>query len=369
MKTAIIHDWIIDIGGAENCLKEFYSLFPESDIFTLIAKTESLEEIGINKNVNQSFISKLPFAEKKYRNYLPFFPLAIEQFDLTDYKFILSTSHAVAKGVMTNAKQLHITYCCTPIRYAWHMYYEYIKTAKLTKGLKTKLIKIILHYIRLWDYTTAFRPDYYIAISKFIAKRIEKTYGKVADVIYPPVDIEKFTLCENKDNYYLTASRMVPYKRIDTIVEAFNNLPDKKLVVIGDGPDYEIIKKKSSKNIEILGYQNNDELKKYMQKAKAFVFAAEEDFGILPVEAQACGTPVIAYGAGGVKETVIENETGVFFYEQNIQSIINAIDKFENNNHNFEPKIIRNNAKKFNYDKFRNEIISYINSKKQQYNF
>lgn len=368
MKTAIIHDWIIDLGGAENCLKEFNIILPDSDVFTLISKDDSLKKLGINpKNVKQSFIKKLPKAQKKYRNYLPFFPIAIEQFDLSDYDIVLSTSHAVAKGVMTNAKQLHITYCCTPIRYAWDMYFEYIKTANLNKGIKGKIAKIVLHYIRMWDYTTANRPDYYIAISNYIAKRIEKTYGKKADVIYPPVNINDFTLNEKKEDYYFTASRMVPYKRIPMIVEAFSKMPDKKLVVLGEGPDYDKVKKIATKNVEILGYQSFEVLKENMQKAKAFVFAAEEDFGIIPVEAQACGTPVIAYIKGGVRETVIESKTGIFFDKQTPESIIEAVNKFEKMENKINPHDCRKNAEKFSEERFRKEIREYIEMKRKEF--
>jgi len=368
MKTAIIHDWIVDIGGAENCLKEFNSYFPESDFYTLISKQDSLIKIGIDpKKVKNSFISKLPFAEKKYRNYLPFFPLAIEQFDLSEYDFILSTSHAVAKNVITNAKQLHITYCCTPIRYAWDMYFEYCKTSGLNKGIKGKIAKIILHYIRMWDYSCANRPDHYIAISEYISRRIKKVYNIDSGVIYPPVNVSDLECKTNKQEFYLTASRMVPYKRIDKIVEAFSKMPDKKLIVIGDGPDFNKVKSKAAKNVEILGYQSFDVLREYMQNAKAFVFAAEEDFGIIPVEAQACGTPVIAYGVGGARETVIDNKTGVFFYNQEPDGIIGGVKNFEKIEKNFDSIAIRKNAERFSRERFEKEIREYVSIKQEEF--
>jgi len=370
MKFAIVHDWIIDIGGAENCLKEIYSLYPMSDVYTLVSKKESLKKLSIPEDkVTNSFISKLPFAKTKYRNYLLFFPLAIEQFDLSEYDVIISSSHAVAKGVLTNSNQLHICYCYTPIRYAWDLYHHYLKESKLDKGLKGFFAKFILHYIRLWDVSTSNRVNYFIAISKYVAKRIKKIYNKDSVVIYPPVDTDEFKVYTKKENFYLTASRLVPYKKIDIIVEAFKNMPDKKLIVIGDGPDIKKIKNVAgkSKNIEILGYQPFKNLKYYMQRAKAFIFAAEEDFGIIPVEAQACGTPVIAYGKGGVTETVVENKTGVFFYKQTFEDIINAVKKFEKIEDKFDFYIIRKNAEKFSKDRFKKEFKEFVDKKIEEF--
>lgn len=225
-------------------------------------------------------------------------PLAIEQLDVSKHDIILSSSHAVAKGILTGPDQLHISYVHSPIRYAWDLQHQYLREAGLSKGLKATLARWLLHKIRIWDCRTANGVDHFIANSQFIARRIKKVYGRKADVIYPAVDVERFALQTNKQDYYMTASRMVPYKRMDLIVEAFSHMPTKRLVVIGDGPEMNKIKSKATNNIEILGYQPNDVMQKYMSEAKAFVFAAEEDFGITPVEAQACGTPVIAYGKG-----------------------------------------------------------------------
>ncbi|HDK9850228.1 TPA: glycosyltransferase, partial [Klebsiella pneumoniae] len=244
----------------------------------------------------------------------------IEQLDVSKYNIILSSSHAVAKGILTGPDQLHISYVHSPIRYAWDLQHQYLREAGLDRGLKGKLARLILHKIRMWDYRTANGVDHLIANSKFISRRIKKVYGRDSDVIYPPVDVDRFSLVDEKEDFYFTASRLVPYKRIDLIVEAFSHMPDKKLVVIGDGSEMGKIKSKAARNIEILGYQSNEVMQSTMQKAKAFVFAAEEDFGITPVEAMACGTPVIAYGKGGVLETVkpvgYEAPTGVFFGEQ-----------------------------------------------------
>jgi len=368
MKIALVHDWLTTIAGAEKVLKAIYEIYPNSDIFTLVKNEDNLKNTLLeNANIKTSFIQKLPFAKTKYRNYLPFFPLAIEQFDVSDYDIVISSSHAVAKGILTNANQLHISYVHTPIRYAWDLYAHYLKEANLDKSLKGWIARYFLHKIRIWDYTTANRPDYYIANSKYIARRIKKVYNKEAEVIYPPVNVEDFELYTKKEDFYFTASRMVPYKKIDLIVEAFSKMPDKKLVVIGTGPDFEKIKSKATSNIELLGYQPFNVLKDYMKRAKAFVFAAEEDFGIIPVEAQACGTPVIAYGKGGVTETVIENNTGLFFKEQSVDSLIKAINEFEKKEDKFDFYEIRKNAERFSKQRFQKEINDFVNKKIEEF--
>ncbi|MBI4683842.1 MAG: glycosyltransferase family 4 protein [Nitrospirae bacterium] len=375
MKTAIVHDWLITYAGSERILEQILRLYPEADLYSLIDfLPESEREFILNKKVNTSFIQKLPFAGKKYRNYLPFMPLAIEHFDLSEYDVILSSSHAVAKGVLTNSKQLHICYCHTPIRYAWDLRDQYLKESGLDKGLKEWIAKSILRYIKNWDYKTAVRVNYFVANSLYIAQRIKKVYGRESVVIYPPVDIDKFNLCTKKEDFYLTASRMVPYKRIDLIVEAFSHMPDKKLIVIGDGPDLRKIKSKAGKNIELIGYQSSEALKNYLQKARAFVFAAEEDFGILPVEAQACGTPVIAYGKGGVLETVIplhksedSSATGIFFYEQTTSAMVEAVKFFDENRTGFNCFEIRKNAERFNKERFKKEFKEFVDRKTEEF--
>jgi len=365
MKISIIHDWIIDIGGAEKCLKEIYSLYPQADLFTLVFDKNSIEKLSIPlEKIFSSFISKLPKAKTFYRNYLFLFPLIVEQFDLSNYNVIISSSHAVAKGVLTNPNQLHICYCHTPIRYAWDLYHHYLKSLSFSKRF---IAKLILHYIRIWDYITANRVDYFIANSRYVAKRIKKIYGREATVIYPPVDVDKFELYTKKEDFYLTVSRMVPYKKIDLIVEAFSKMPDKKLVVIGDGPDFEKIKKKAGRNVELLGYQPFEVLKDYMQRAKAFIFAAEEDFGIVLVEAQACGTPVIAYGKGGATETVVNGKTGIFFKEQSVESLIEAIKVFEKLEDEFDPLEIRENAERFDRDRFKREFKTFVDKKIEEF--
>ncbi|GAB6078678.1 glycosyltransferase family 4 protein [Hydrogenobaculum acidophilum] len=363
MKIALIHDWLITLGGAEKALEAIYELYP-SNIYTLVKDDDNLKKsVFENAIIETSFIQKLPKAKKLYRNYLPLFPFAIEQFDLSGYDVVISSSHAVAKGVLTSSSQLHICYCYTPIRYAWDLYYDYLKESGLDKGLKSLIARYILHKIRLWDIVSSNRVDHFVAISNYIAKRIKKVYGKNATVIYPPVDVDKFDVYTKKENFYITASRFVPYKKIDLIVEAFSKMPEKRLVVIGDGPDFEKVKEKTSKNVELLGYQPFEVLKDYMKRAKAFVFAAEEDFGIAPVEAQACGTPVVAYGKGGASETVIDGETGIFFKNQSTEDIIEAIKRFEKIEDSFYAFKIRKNAERFSKDRFKKEFKEFVDKK------
>lgn len=357
MKTALVHDWLITFGGAEKVLESIYETIP-SPIYTLLKDDRILTGSSLEgATIYTSFIQKIPFSKTLYRNYLPFFPLAVEQFDLSSYDLVISSSHAVAKGVLTNSKQLHICYCHTPMRYAWDLYFDYIKRLS---GFKKLVAKVVLHYLRIWDITTTNNVDQFIANSRYVAKRIEKIYRRNAKVIYPPVDVKKFNLNEKKENFYLTVGRLVPYKRVDLIVKAFSRLPDKRLIVIGTGPEYKRLKKLATKNVEFLGYQSFKDLKNYMEKAKAFIFAAEEDFGIAVVEAQACGTPVIVYGKGGVLETVIDGKTGIVFEEQKIESLIEAIIKFEKNEESFDPKEIRKNANRFSKERFKREFSSYL---------
>ena len=361
MKIAIVHDWIIDIGGSEKTLKEIYSLFPGADLYTLLFKEDSLKILGIPENkVNASFIQKIPQSKKIYRHLLPLFPLAIEQFDLSEYDLIISSSHAVAKGVLTNSKQMHISYCYTPMRYAWDLYHQYLRESNLDRGLRGFLVKIFLHYLRIWDISTVNRVDKFIAISRYISKRIRKIYGRNSAIIYPPVDIDKFELYEKKENFYLTVSRLVPYKRVDLLVKAFNQMPEKKLIIIGNGPDMKKLKKIARNNIEFLGYQPFNIVKEYLKKAKAFLFAGEEDFGISLVEAQACGTPVIAYSEGGASEIVIDRKTGILFKEQTSKAIVSAIKYFEKIEDTFNYSIIRKNALRFKKEKFREEFKKFI---------
>lgn len=366
MKSAIIHDWLTSfVGGSENCLQAIHELFP-SPIFSLIKNEKNLKGSYFeNLEIISSFIEKLPFAKNKYRNYLPLFPIAIEQFDLKSFDLIISSSHCVAKGVLTHPHQLHICYCHTPMRYAWDLMHEYLNDSNLAKGFKGYLTKLILHYLRGWDVSSSTRVDHFVANSHFVKRRIEKFYGKKATVIYPPVDVQGYELHETKEDYYVAAGRFVPYKKIDLIVEAFSEMPDKKLIVIGDGQDKAKIQGKAKKNIEFLGYLPNEKMKHYLQRAKGFVFASLEDFGILPVEAMASGTPVIAFGKGGARETIVDNETGLFFDEQTSFSIKEAIHRFETLSWN--PKTCRSQAEKFSKQEFHRQFHDFVLNKYNQF--
>jgi len=367
MKIAVVHEWLVTYAGSERVLEQMLNVYPEADLFSLVDFLPDNQRGFIqNKSVKTSFIQKLPRARTKYRQYLPLMPLAVEQYDLSSYDIIISSNHAVAKGILTGPDQLHICMCYSPIRYAWDLQHQYLHESGLTKGLKGWVAKAILHYIRIWDYRTAHGVDKFIAISDFIVRRIRKTYGREASVIYPPVDVERFTYCEKKEDFYLTASRMVPYKRIDMIVEAFTAMPERKLIVIGDGPDFEKIHAKAGTNVTLLGYQSFDVLKDHMQRSRAFIFAAEEDFGIAPLEAQACGTPIIAYRKGGAVETIrglgTPKPTGVFFEEQTMNGLLNAVHTFEENADAISAADCRANALRFSVDRFRREFKELVES-------
>ncbi|MFV1058751.1 glycosyltransferase family 4 protein [Klebsiella pneumoniae] len=366
--VGIVADWLVTYAGAERVIKEFLDIFPESELYSIVdfLQPEARNELH-GKHAVTSFIQNLPKSKNNYQKYLPLMPLAIEQLDVSSHDIILSSSHAVAKGILTGPDQLHISYVHSPIRYAWDLQHQYLREAGFNKGIKASIVKYLLHKIRLWDYRTANGVDHFIANSQFISRRIKKVYNRESTVIYPPVDVERFTLNDKKEDYYFTASRMAPYKRIDLIVEAFSKMPEKKLIVIGDGSEIGKVKSKASKNVEILGYQPNHIMLEHMQNAKAFVFAAEEDFGITPVEAQACGTPVIAFGKGGSLETIrplgVDNPTGLFFSEQTIESIISQVNAFERNVEIFEPENCRLNSLRFSSLRFKNEMDNFINDK------
>ena len=364
-RIAIVHEWFVNYAGSERVVEQILNLFPHADLFAVVDFLDDSKRGFIqNKKVTTTFIQNLPFAKIKFRQYLPLMPLAIEQIDLSAYDLIISSSHAVAKGVLTSPNQLHISYVHSPIRYAWDLQHQYLQESNLEKGFKSWIARWILHQIRLWDYRTANGVDLFIANSQFIARRIQKVYRRDAEVIYPPVDLQNYSLQEQKQNFYLTASRLVPYKRIDLIVEAFAGLGDRQLIVIGDGEQMMKIRAKAGRNVKFLGHREPEELREYMQNAKAFVFAAEEDFGITPVEAQACGTPVIAYGRGGVKESVIgldsDRPTGVFFGSQTVESIRGAIIEFENLGDRISPIVCRDNAMRFSTERFQREFLFFV---------
>ncbi|WP_010632754.1 glycosyltransferase family 4 protein [Sporolactobacillus vineae] len=371
IKVAVVTEWLETYAGSEKVVEQILKVYPHADLFSVVDFLPEDQRKFINgKKITTTFIQHLPFSKRKFRAYLPLMPFAIEQLDLSDYDLIISSSHAVAKGVITGPDQLHICYCHSPIRYAWDFQHEYLRESGLDKGLKGLIARYILHKIRIWDYRTANGVDFFISNSNFIKRRIWKVYRRDATVIYPPVDVDDFTFQKEKKEYYVTASRMVPYKKMGLIVEAFSKMPDKKLYVIGDGPEYKNIKEKATDNIVLLGYQNFDSMHRYMKNARAFVFASEEDFGITPVEAQSCGTPVIAYGKGGSLETIRgideEKTTGLFFYHQTTESLINAVKEFENNYSKFQAINCRENALNFSEEKFREKFKKFVEVQTQR---
>jgi glycosyltransferase involved in cell wall biosynthesis len=364
MKVAVVHEWLVDWAGSERVVAEILGCFPDADLYSLVDSLSPDDRLRIGgKHANVSFIRRLPFAKRHPWRYLPLLPLAIEQFDLSGYDLILSSSHAVAKGVITGPDQIHLSYVHSPMRYAWDLQHDYLK-GSLGNGLSGLALRSTLHYLRLWDVRTSHGVDAFAANSAFVARRIWKTYRRDATVIHPPVDIARFSLTAAKDDYYLCASRLMPYKRVDIVVEAFARMPHRKLVIIGDGPEYKGLRRRAGPNITFLGYQSDSVLKTHLEQAKAFVFAAKEDFGILPVEAQACGTPVIAFGRGGSLETVRGlNEprpTGVFFQEQTASSVVEAVDRFDQNANSITAADCRANAERFAAENFRREFRSFV---------
>ncbi len=362
LKISLVHDWLTSYAGAERVLEAMLELYPDSPIFTLVYDSEGIGFGPIaSAQIQSSFIQRLPWGKKKYRSYLPLMPLAVEQFNLEAAEVVISSSHAVAKGVLTRADQLHISYVHTPIRYAWDLQNQYLREAGLERGLKGALARWLLHYIRNWDVASANRVDVFVANSRYVARRIWKTYRRKAKVIYPPVDVERFTPRPDREDFYLALSRLVPYKKMDLIVSAFARI-GRPLVVIGDGPDFAKIKRLAGTNVKLLGHQPDEVVRDHMERCKAFVFAADEDFGIAPVEAQAAGAPVIAFGKGGVTETVIPDKTGLFFETQEEKSLAEAVISFEQGDWRFDVQAIRENAERFSKQRFLAEFSELVES-------
>lgn len=374
MKIAFVHDWLETYAGAERVLEQMLHCYPDADIFALVDfLDDDSRGFLLNKETKAtSFIQRLPLARKHFRSYLALFPLAIQQLDLKSYDIIISSSHCVAKGVITSPDQLHICMIYSPVRYAWDLQHQYLEESGLNRGLKTIIARMILHKLRMWDVTSSNGVDEFIAISDFVGRRVKKSYRRSSTTIYPPVYTDDFVPGLQKDDFYLTASRLVPYKRFPLVAQAFANMPDKKLVIIGDGPDIQKVRDIASgtDNIEVLGYQPFEVLRDHMQRARAFIFAPLEDFGIAPLEAQACGTPVIAYGKGGAAETIRDrnrkNPTGVFFFEQSAEAIQRAITEFEEHIEDFSPKVCRDNAERFSTQRFKDQFTSFVSKHVKQ---
>ena len=354
MRLAIVHDWLTDMGGAERLVINFKELYPEAPIYTTIYNPEKLDKELKNIDVRTSFLQNKRKATTNHQKYFPLMPMAFESFDLNEYDIVLSSSTSCAKGVITNPDTMHICYCNSPMRYGWEFYYEYTKNMG---KLKKMLVKYLMNYMRIWDVTSANRVDYFIANSENVAKRIWKHYRRESVVIHPAVRTKVFNISEIDEDYFLVMSRLVPYKRIDLAVKAFNEL-GLPLVVIGGGSELEKLKLMAKDNIKFLGRQPDEVVKEYYAKCRAFIFPGEEDFGITPVEAQASGRPVIAYGKGGALETVVEGKTGLFFNEQTVESLKDAIIKFQTMK--FNKSEIREHAVQFDEEKFKEKIDSFI---------
>ncbi len=362
LKVALVHEWFVNYAGAERVVEQMLNAFPEAELFALVDFLNGAERHYLGgRSVKTTFIQNLPFAKKHFRNYFSLFPLAVEQHDLRGYDVVISSSHLVSKGAITAPNQPHICYCHSPVRYGWDLYHQYLEEANLTKGLKASIVKYLLHRLRTWDALTANRPDFFIANSEYIAQRMRKVWRVEAKVIYPPVDTERFQIAAKPDEYYFTAGRFVPYKKIDLIVKAFQQLPHLKLVVCGDGPQALQIKAVAGKNVEIIAHASETDFANYMSNAKAFLYAAEEDFGIIIAEAQAAGVPVIAFGKGGATEIIDQNHTGILYQEQNPNSLVKAIQEYEKNGVSDIPQTISNKAQRFSKSRFIAEYQQYVN--------
>jgi glycosyltransferase involved in cell wall biosynthesis len=363
-RVAIVFEWFQRFGGVERVVAEMREAFPSADLFALVHDPESLVGTPLEgAPVRTSFIQLLPWAKERYRFYLPLMPIAVEQLDLRPYDIVLSSSHTVAKGVLTRADQLHVSYIHTPVRYAWDLYFDYLAESGMDRGIKSWTARLVLHYLRFWDVCASNRVDTYLANSSYIAQRIDKRYRRPARVIYPPVDVECYRPDLPRKQFFIAVSRFVPYKRIDLIIEAFASMRQ-ELVVIGDGPDRAKLERIAGPNVKLLGYQPDEVVAKYLQQAKAFILAADEDFGIAAVEAQAAGCPIIAYGKGGALETVVgwpdPEGTGVFFDDQTPEALEAAVRLFEDRRAEFKPEACRRNAERFGRERFRQEFKATV---------
>ncbi len=354
MNIALIHDWITNVSGAEKVLLSLKELYPQADIYTSVYMPNKAKVFN-NYQIHTTYLNRYSIFRNKREALIPFAPLAFESLDLSKYDLVISNTTFAAKGVITKPDTVHLCYCHTPTRYLWSTDID----NRASKGKLSNFRQKISHKLKIWDYAAAQRPDYYLANSKTIQKRINKYYRRKSEVIYPPVDIAKFQLLPDEidKNYYLFVSRLVDYKRADVVITAFkkNGL---NLIVSGDGPLKKHLEKNAGENIKFVGRVSDGELIKLYQEAKAFIFAAEEDFGIVPVEAMACGKPVIAYNKGGASETVIEGKTGVFFEKQEPDAINNALKYFNKNL--FDRKIIRARAEEFSENIFKKSFASYV---------
>ncbi len=364
MRVAVIHDWLTQMGGAERVLERILGLYPQADLYTVVDFLPKSQRSWLQGRIPKtSFIQTLPGARKHYRRYLPLMPIAIKRWNLSGYDLVISSSHAVAKGVTTQKQQPHICYIHSPMRYAWDLREQYLNDAGMT-GLKSLPFRCVLNCLQNWDRKNSVNVDGFISNSHFVADRVKRHYDRTALVVPPPVELERFTVSHEHDGFYLCVSRLVPYKKIGLIAEAFSKLKNKKLVIIGDGPEMPKIKVKASANIELLGRQPDTVVHDYLERCQAFVFAGIEDFGIAPLEAQACGKPVIALSQGGCLETLRGHDTpspsAVFFRNQTVTDICNAVEYFERHADTFSPEDCRANAERFSPVHFDQKFLAAV---------
>jgi len=367
MKTAFICDWLTGMRGGERCLEAACELFPQADIFTLVHYSGSVSKTIESHNIYTSYIQNLPGNSKTFRRYLPFFPHAVERFDLNGYDCVLSFSHCIAKGAKVSKHAPHICYCHTPVRYAWHKRDDYLQRMSKPKQF---IAGIILDHLKRWDLKTASRVTHFIANSINVKGRIKETYDRDSTVIYPPVDCDRFTISKGSEDYYLVISALVPYKKIDLAIKAFNGF-SRKLLIVGNGPELSRLKDTASRNIIFIEKASDQEVGDYLQRCRALIFPGEEDFGIVPLEAQACGKAVIAFGKGGALETIkglgtkgnpSKDSTGCFFYEPNADSLRQAVLFFEKNIDRIGTENCRQNALRFDRSIFKKSLKNHIDA-------
>lgn len=357
MRVAIVHYWFVSRRGGEKVVDSLLRLYPDADVFTHIIDRKLFPELARAHQVKETFIGRLPGARRLYQRLLPLMPLALEQLDLREYDLVISSESGPAKGVLTAPGALHVCYCHSPMRYLWDMYHDYRESA----GRVTRVLMApSTHYLRLWDRASADRVDHFIANSGFISSRIRKCYRREAMVIHPPVDVDRFKCVLDKSDYFLLLGQLTRYKRPDIAIDAFRGMPEKQLVVIGEGELKDELRRTAPSNVEFKSRLTDDGVKNYLQSARALIFPGVEDFGIVPVEAMACGTPVIAFAKGGALETVVEDETGLFFHEQTTVALNSAIERFEHWEPGVNRRKIRERAEIFSEPKFREHIQSAI---------
>lgn len=367
MRVALVHDWLTGMRGGERCLEVFCELFPDADLFSLVHVPGSVSPLIERRRIVTSFIQRLPDVERRYRYYLPLFPAAIGRFDFRSYDFVLSSSHCVAKGARPGAGALHVCYCFTPMRYVWDMYADYFgaRAGRLARWLMPPVAAAL----RRWDRASSRRVHHFVGISHTVAERIRRCYGRAAEVIYPPVEVQRFEVSDGSPGeFYLVVSALVPYKRVDLAVAAASRL-GRRLLVVGTGPEERRLRARAGPTVEFLGWKSDDEIAGLYRRCRALLFPGLEDFGIVPLEAMAAGRPVIAYGAGGARDTVIgldaadEPPTGVLFAEQTVEALAHAIERGEAHAHRFEPKALRARAEAFDRPRFRERIAAYLDAR------